>query len=185
MSHTVKVFSVVNEEEVDFFEFPCFFCDLVGVGNLISGSATCSKSSLCIWKFSADKLLKPSLKDFEHILANMWHGYSCTVAFPFFGILFIGIEMKTDLFQSCGHYCIFQICWQIKCSTLTASFRALNSWARILSHPLTLFVVMLPKAHLTSHPRVSGSRWATIPSWLSESVRPFCRVLLCILATSS
>ena len=99
MIHTVKVFSVVNEEEVDFFEFPCFFCDLVDVGHLISGSATFSKSSLCIWKFSTDKLLKPSFEDFEHILANMWHEYSCTVAYPFFGILFIGIEMKTDLFR--------------------------------------------------------------------------------------
>ena len=37
---------------------------------------------------------------------------------------FLGIRMKTDLFQSCGHCCIFQICWHIECSTLTApSFR--------------------------------------------------------------
>ena len=28
----------------------------------------------------------------------------------------------------------------------------------IPSHPLALFVVMLPKAHLTSHSRMSGSR---------------------------
>ena len=32
---------------------------------------------------------------------------------------------------------------------------------------------MLPKAHLTSHFRISGSRWVTIPSWLSRSLRPF------------
>ena len=39
--HTVKVFSLVNEEEVDvFLEFPCFFYDPVDVGNLISGSST-------------------------------------------------------------------------------------------------------------------------------------------------
>ena len=79
MSHTVKVFSIVNEEEVD-FEFPCFFCDLVDVGNLISGSATCSKSSLCIWKFSTDKLLKPSLEDFEHILTSIRDEYNYLVA---------------------------------------------------------------------------------------------------------
>ena len=30
--------------------------------------------------------------------------------------------MKTDLFQSCGHCCVFQICWHIECSTFTASF---------------------------------------------------------------
>ena len=71
MIHTVKVFSIVNEEEVDFFKFPCFFCDLADVGNLTSGSSAFSKSSLCIWKFSVYKLLKPSLKDFEHDIANM------------------------------------------------------------------------------------------------------------------
>ena len=38
--HTVKVFSLVNEEEVDvFLEFPCFFYDPVDVGNLISDSS--------------------------------------------------------------------------------------------------------------------------------------------------
>ena len=36
--------------------------------------------------------------------------------------------MKTDLFQSCGHCWVFQICWHIECSTLTASsFRMWNS----------------------------------------------------------
>ena len=32
---------------------------------------------------------------------------------------------------------------------------------------------MLSKAHLTSHCRMSGSRWVTIPSWFSGSLRPF------------
>ena len=60
--------------------------------------------------------------------------------------------MKTDLFQSCGHCWVFQICWHIECSTLTASsFRIWNSSTGILSPPLALFIVMLPKAHLTSH----------------------------------
>ena len=31
---------------------------------------------------------------------------------------------------------------------------------RIFQFPLVLFVVMLPKAHLTSNSRISGSRWA-------------------------
>ena len=35
--------------------------------------------------------------------------------------------MKTDLFQSCGHCWVFQICWCIECSTFTASsFRIWN-----------------------------------------------------------
>ena len=37
----------------------------------------------------------------------------------------------------------------------------------------TLFVVMLPKAHLTSHSRMFGSRRVITPSWLSGSLRPF------------
>jgi len=74
--------------------------------------------------------------------------------------------MKTDLFQSCGHCCIFQICWYIECSTFTASsFRIWNSWTGISSPPLALFIVMLPKVHLTSHLRMSGSRWV-ITLWL-------------------
>ena len=39
------------------------------------------------------------------------------------------------------------------------------------SPPLALLVVMLPKAHLTSHSRMSGSRWVVTPSWLSGSWR--------------
>ena len=91
--------------------------------------------------------------------------------------------MKTDLFQSCGHWWVFQICWHIECSTFTASsFRIWNSSAGSPSPPLALFVVMLPKAHLTSHSRMSGSRWVITPSWLSWSWSSFFyTVLLCIL----
>ena len=32
---------------------------------------------------------------------------------------------------------------------------------------------MLPKAHLTSHSSMSGSRWVTMPSWLSGPLRHF------------
>ena len=93
------------------------------------------------------------------------------MALPLFGI-----EMKTDFFQSCGHYWVFQICWHIECSTFTASsFRTWNSSTRIPSPPLAFFVVMLPKAHLTSHSRMVGSRWVRVitPSWLSGSWRSF------------
>ena len=82
--------------------------------------------------------------------------------------------MKTDLFQSCGHCWLFQICWHIECSTFRASsFRIWNSWTGMPSPPLALFVVMLPQAHLTSHTRMSGSRWVITPSWLSGSWRSF------------
>ena len=40
------------------------------------------------------------------------------------------------------------------------------------NHSYIVFVVILPKDHLTSHSRMSGSRWV-IPSWLFWSLRPF------------
>ena len=69
---------------------------------------------------------------------------------------------------------VFQICWHIDCSTLAASsFRIWNSSAGISLPLLLVFVVILPKAHLTSHSRLSVSRWVATPSWLSRSLRPF------------
>ena len=87
---------------------------------------------------------------------------------------FFEIRMKTDLFQTCGHCWVFQICWHIECSTFTASsFRIWNRSTRIPSPPLALFVVMLPKAHLTLHSRMSGFRWVITPLWLFGSWRSF------------
>ena len=78
-----------------------------------------------------------------------------------------------DLFQSCGHCWVFQICWHIECNTFTASsFRIWNSSSEIPLPPLALFLVMLPKAHLTLHSMMFGSRWVITP-WLSGSWRSF------------
>ena len=91
-----------------------------------------------------------------------------------FALIFLEIGMKTDLFQSCGHCWVSQICWHIACSTFTEyCFRIWNSPPGIPSPPLALFVVMLPKAHLTSHSRMPVSRWVITPSWLSGSWKSF------------
>ena len=74
------------------------FLDPTNVGNLISGSSAFSKASLYIWNFLVHALLKPSLKDFEHNLANTWNECNCMVVWTFVGIAF-GIGMKIDLFQ--------------------------------------------------------------------------------------
>ena len=96
-------------------------------------------------------------------------------------LLFFGIGMKTDLYQSRGHCWVFQICWHIECSTFPASsFRIWNSSTGIPSPPLALFIVMLPKAHLTSHSRMSGSRSVITPSWLSGSWRSFFVQFFCV-----
>ena len=57
--HTIKVFGIVSEGEVDaFLEFPCHFYYPTDDGNLISGSSAFSKSSLNTWKVSIHILLK-------------------------------------------------------------------------------------------------------------------------------
>ena len=70
--YTHKVFSVVNETEVDaFLEFLCFLHDPMDVGNLISGSSASLKPGLEVWKLLVHILLKPSLKDLGYDLAGL------------------------------------------------------------------------------------------------------------------
>ena len=157
-----------------FSGIPLLFPWSSGFGNLISDSSICSKPSLNIWNSQftycwglAGRILSITLLACE-MSAIVWQ-FVYYLALPFFGI-----GMKTDIFQSCGHCWVFQICCHIECSSFTASsFRIWNSSAEILSPPLALFVVMLPKAHLASHSRMSGSRWLITPSWLSGLWRSF------------
>ena len=94
-------------------------------------------------------------------LSILWHCLS------------LGLEWNW-FFPVLCHCWVFQICWHIECSTFTASsFRIWNRSTGIPSPPLALFVVMLPKAHLTSHSRMSGSRWVITPLWLSGSWKSF------------
>ena len=156
-----------------FLEFPCFLHYPMNVGNLISGSSAFSKPSLYIWKLLVHILLKYNLKDFEPNHANMkwaqlygslnilWHCPS------------LELEWKLTFFRPVAT-AVFQICWHIECSTITApSFRIWNSSVGSSSPPLAVFIVMLPKAHLTSHSRMSNSGWLTTLLWLSGSFRPF------------
>ena len=90
--------------------------------------------------------------------------------------LSLGLEWKLTFSSHVATFqsWVSQICWHIECSTFTASsFRIWNSSTGIPSPPLALFVVMLPKAHLTLHSRMSGSRWMITPSWLFGSWRSF------------
>ena len=78
--HIVKGFGIVNKAEVGIFlELSCFFNDLTGAGNLISGSSAFSKTSLNIWKFMVRVLLKPGLENFEHYFASLWDECNCVV----------------------------------------------------------------------------------------------------------
>ena len=159
--HKVKGFHIVNEADV-FLEFPCFLYDPTDAGNLITGSSGFSKSILYIWKFSVHIVLKPSLKDFEHTLASMWKEHNCMVVWTFFGITLLWDWNENWLYLSCGHCWVFQTCWHIECSILTASsFRIWNSSAGISSPLLALFIVTLLQPTWISHSQMSGSGWLT------------------------
>ena len=175
--HAFDGFGLVNKAEINvFLELSCIFNVPADVSNLISVSSAFSKTSLNIWEFTVHVLLKPGLENFVHYFTSVWDECNCAVVWAFFGIAFLWDWNETDLFQSCVHCWVFQICWQIECSTFTAwSFRIWNSAIGILSPPLALFVVRLPKTHLTLHSRMSASRWMWVitPSWLSGSWRSF------------
>ena len=173
--HTVKGFGVVNKAKVDaFLEFSCFISDPVDTGNLIwvplpfLNPAWTSGSSQFTYCWSlAWRILSITLLEWE--MSAMVQKSEHSLALPFFGI-----RMKIDLFQSCGHYWVSHICWHIECINFTASsFRILNSLTGISSLPLALFIVMLPKAHLTSHSRISCSRWVITTLWLSGLWKSF------------
>ena len=175
--HTVRGFGMVSKAETDvILELSCFFDDPVDVGYLISGSSDFFKSSLNVWNFKVHILLKPGLENFEHYIAIVWDECNCAVVRAFFGIAFLWDWNGNWPFPVLWPLLTFQICWHIECSTFTASsFRIWNSSAGIPSPSLALFLVMLPKTHLTSHSRMSGSRWVWVitPSWLSGSWRSF------------
>ena len=129
---------------------------------------------MSIWKFMVHILLKPRLENFEHYLTRMWDECNCAVVWAFFGITFLWYWNENWPFPVLWPLLSFQICWHIEFSTFKASsFRIWNSSTGIPSPPLALFTVILSKAHLTSHSKMSGSRWVITPSWLSGSWRSF------------
>ena len=152
----------------------CFFNDPTNVGNLISGSSAFSKSSLNIWKFTVHLLLKPGLENFEHYFASVWDECNYVVVWAFFGIANLRNWNTNWPFPVLWPLLSFPNLLAYWGSIFTAlSFMIWNSSTGIPSRPLALFIVMLPKAHLTSRFRMSGTRWVITPSWLSGSWKSF------------
>ena len=176
MTHTVKGFGIVNKAEIDVvLELSCFFDDPVHVGNLIFGSSAFSKSSLNVWKFLAHQLLKPCLENVEHYFASVWDECNCAVVWAFFGIAFLWYWNQNWPFPVLWPLLSFPNLLAYWVQHFTASsFRIWDSSAGIPSPPLALLIAILPKAHLISHSRMSGSTWVITTSWLSGSLRSFC-----------
>ena len=156
-----------------FFWNSCFFDDPTDVGNLISGSSTFSKSILNIWKFTVHTLLKIGLENFEHYFASVWDECNCAVVWAFFGIAFLWDRNENWLFP---------VLWPLLSFPNLLAYWVQHFHSTILwtwnlglevglpSPPLALFVLMLPKADLTLHSRMSGSRWVITP-WTEEPGR--------------
>ena len=170
-----------------FFWNSSFFDDPTYVGNLISGSSAFSKTTLNIWKFTVHVLLKPGLENFEQYFSSMWDECRCAVVWAFFGIAFLWDWNENWPFPVLWPLLSFLnlLAYWVQQHFHSILFRDWNSSTGIPIAPLALFIVMLPKAHLTFHSRMSGSRWVITPLWLSGLWRSFCTILLCILATSS
>ena len=151
-----------------FWDSSCFFDDSADVGNLISGSSAFSKSSLNIWKFTVHMLLKPGLANFEHYFTSVWDECNCAVVWTFFGIAFLWDWDENWPFPVLWPLLRFPnlLAFWVK-HFRASSFRIWNSSTGTPSPPLALFTVMFPKAHLSSHSRMSRSRWVITASWLS------------------
>ena len=120
------------------------------------------------------------------ILASMWNECNCRAVWTFYGIVLLWDWNENWHFPVLWPLLSFPnlLAYWVQ-HFKVSSLRIWNSSTGIPLPLLALFIVMLPKAHLTSHSRMSGSRWVITPLWLSESWRSFCIILLCILATSS
>ena len=139
-------------------ELSCFLDDTTDVGNLISGSSTFSKTSLNIWKFMVHVLLKPGLENFEHYFTSVRWVQLCGSLSLLCHCLSLGMERKLT-FSSPVATVEFSKFAGILSAALSQHqlLRIWNSSTGIPSPPLALSVVMFPKAHLTSHSRISGS----------------------------
>ena len=180
--HTVKGFSAVNKTEVDILlELSCYFNNPTDVGNLISDSSALPKSDLNTWKFMVHVPLKSSLENFEYYFASTRVECNCVVVWTVFSIIFLWDWNESWPFPvlwpllSCPNF----LAYRVK-HFHSIIFMVWNSSTRIPSPPLILFIVMLPKAHLTSHSRMSGSRWVITRTWLSWSWRSLFIEFFCV-----
>jgi len=172
--YPVRSFGIVNKAEVGvFLELSCLFNDSMNVVNwplvplpFLNPAWTSGHSH---WTFTVHVLLKPPLENFDHYFASIWDECDCVIVWTFFAIAFLWDWSENWPFPVLWPLLSFPnlLAYWVQ-HFIASSFRIWNSSAGIPSPRLALFAVMLPKVHLNSHSRMSGSRWVNIPSsWRS------------------
>ena len=118
------------------------------------------------------------LGEFWALLTSMWDECNCAVVWVFFGIAFLWNWNENWPFPVLWPMLSFPnllAYWVQRFHSIIFQDLKQLSWNSISS--TSFFVVMLSKAHLTSHSRMSGSRSVITPSWLSRGLS-FCMSLL-------
>ena len=162
--HTVKGFGIVNKAEIDvFLEVSCFFNDLtdVAIWSLLplpflnpawtTGSSPFTYCWSLAWRILSVTLL---VYEMSAIVLKFEH----SLALPFFGI-----GMKTDLFQSCGHCSVFQICWHIECSTFSKNPLDESEREEWKSWLKTQHSVLASAAHIKNSTFRKRRSWHPVP----------------------
>ena len=174
---TGKGFGVVNKAEIDvFLELSCFLM---------------IQQMLANWSLVPLPFLKPAWTS-EALLREFWVLFSYSMRrVQLCGILSILCHGLWDWNED-WH---FPVLWLLLCfpNLLTywvqhfhiIVFQDLKNSTGIPSPLLALFTMMCPKAHLTLHSRMSGSRWWLHHCDYLDHEDLFYTVLLYILATSS
>ena len=170
--HTVKGFGVVNEAEIDvFLNFLAF--------------------SMIQWMLAIWPLVPLPFLNLAWTSRSSWFTYCWSLAWRNLSITLLVCEM----FQWCGSLNTLWLCfslgpelnwpfpvlWPLLSFPILLAhwtqhfnstiFQVLNHSTGIPSLPLAFFIMMLPKANLTLHSRMSGSRWVITPLWLSGLLR--------------
>ena len=121
VTHKVKGFGIVNKAEVDvFLELCCFSMIqwMLAIWSLLLlpflNPAWTSGSSWFTYRWSLTWRILSIILLVCEMTAIVWY-FEHSLA-----LLFFGIGIKTDLFQSCGHCRVFQICWHIEWGTFNS-----------------------------------------------------------------
>ena len=93
-------------------------------------------------------------------LLTLWDECNCAIVEHSLALPFLGIGMETDLFQSCGHCWVFQICWLLGASVRNSAhgkgheeggLAYAKAWSNLRKPPVPEHLPPKPESVLCSH----------------------------------